>query len=212
MEIINHIAEQYAAQFTTAETGVLHQVNKDTVATHALAHMLSGHVQGTLLQMLSSMIKPQRILEVGTFTGYSAICLAKGLQPGGKLHTIELREDDAAKAADAFTAAGLDETIQLHIGNATEIIPQLDEAWDLAFIDADKPGYIDYYRLILPKLKSGGYIIADNVLFHGEVLQEPLKGKNAIAIDAFNRYVAADERVEQVILTVRDGLMIIKKL
>ncbi len=212
MEIINHSAEQYAAQFTTAETGILNRVNKDTVATHALAHMLSGHVQGTLLQMLSSMIQPLRILEVGTFTGYSAICLAKGLQPGGKLHTIELREDDAAKAAAAFEAAGMQELIVQHIGNALEIIPQLDETWDLVFIDADKPGYIDYYKLILSKLKSGGFIIADNVLFHGEVLQEPLKGKNAIAIDAFNRYVAADETVEQVILTVRDGLMIIKKL
>jgi caffeoyl-CoA O-methyltransferase len=212
MEVINHIAEQYAAQFTTTETGILNKVNEDTVATHALAHMLSGHVQGALLQMLSNMIKPQRILEVGTFTGYSALCLAQGLQPGGKLHTIELREEDAAKAAGAFTAAGLAEVIQLHIGNAMDIIPQLNEAWDLAFIDADKPGYIDYYKLILPKLKSGGFIIADNVLFHGEVLQLPLKGKNAIAIDAFNRYVAADERVEQVMLTVRDGLMIIKKL
>jgi predicted O-methyltransferase YrrM len=212
MEIVNHTAEQYAKQFTTAETGVLSRVNTDTVATHALAHMLSGHVQGTLLQMLSSMIQPLRILEVGTFTGYSAICLTKGLRPGGKLHTIELREEDAAKAAVAFKEAGLDEIIQLHIGNAADIIPQLDEAWDLVFIDADKPGYIDYYRLILPKLKSGGYIIADNVLFHGEVLEEPLKGKNAIAIDAFNRYVAADESVEQVMLTVRDGLMIIKKL
>jgi caffeoyl-CoA O-methyltransferase len=212
VEIVNHTAEEYAAMFTTAETGVLKKVNNDTAASHPKAHMLSGHVQGALLQMLSSMIQPQRILEVGTFTGYSAICLAKGLQPGGKLHTIELREDDAAKAAAAFTAAGMDEVIELHIGNATEIIPQLDEAWDLAFIDADKTGYIDYYRLILPKLKSGGYIIADNVLFHGEVLQEPLKGKNAIAIDAFNRCVAADETVEQVMLTVRDGLMIIKKL
>jgi caffeoyl-CoA O-methyltransferase len=212
MVLVNHTAEQYAQQFTTAETGVLNGVNTDTVANHAMAHMLSGRVQGVLLQMLSSMIQPLRILEVGTFTGYSAICLAKGLQPGGKLHTIELREEDAAKAAAAFKSAGLNEKIQLHTGNALEIIPGLDEAWDMVFIDADKTGYIDYYKLILPQLRKGGFIIADNVLFHGEVLQEPLKGKNAIAIDAFNRYVAADETVEQVILTVRDGLMIIKKL
>jgi caffeoyl-CoA O-methyltransferase len=212
MEIVNHTAEKYAQQFTTAEIGVLNRVNTDTVATHALAHMLSGHVQGTLLQMLSSMIQPLRILEVGTFTGYSAICLAKGLQPGGKLHTIELRDEDAAKAAAAFELAGLNEKIELHTGNAMEIVPQLDETWDLAFIDADKTGYLDYYKLILPRLRKGGFIIADNVLFHGEVLQETITGKSAKAIDAFNRYVAADETVEQVMLTVRDGLMIIKKL
>jgi caffeoyl-CoA O-methyltransferase len=212
MELVNHTAEQYAQQFTTAESGVLHSVNTHTTATHALAHMLSGHVQGALLQMISSMIQPLRILEVGTFTGYSAICLAKGLQPGGKLHTIELREEDGAKAAAAFKEAGLTETIQLHTGNAMEIIPQLNETWDLAFIDADKTGYLEYYKLILPKLKKGGFIIADNVLFHGEVLQETITGKSAKAIDAFNRYVAADETVEQVMLTVRDGLMVIKKL
>jgi caffeoyl-CoA O-methyltransferase len=212
MELISHKAEQYAQQFTTAESGVLHKVNTDTTATHALAHMLSGHVQGALLQMLSSMIQPQRILEIGTFTGYSAICLAKGLQPGGQLHTIELREEDGAKAAAAFKEAGLDDTIQLHIGNAMEIIPQLEEAWDIVFIDADKTGYLDYYKLVLPQVKKGGFIIADNVLFHGEVLQDTITGKSAKAIDAFNRYVAADESVEQVMLTVRDGLMIIKKL
>jgi caffeoyl-CoA O-methyltransferase len=212
MELVNHTAEQYAAQFTTAETGVLGRVNSDTAATHPKAHMLSGHVQGALLQMLSCMVRPQRILEIGTFTGYSAICLAKGLQPGGRLHTIELREEDAAKAAAAFSEAGLDGMIQLHTGNAMEIIPQLNEAWDMVFIDADKTGYIDYYQLILPQLKKGGFIIADNVFFHGEVLQDEIKGKNAKAIDAFNRHVAADERVEQVVLTVRDGLMIIKKL
>jgi caffeoyl-CoA O-methyltransferase len=116
------------------------------------------------------------------------------------------------KAAAAFKEAGLDETIHLHIGNALEIIPQLDEDWDIVFIDADKTGYIDYYELILPKLKQGGFIIADNVLFHGEVLQDEIKGKSAKAIDAFNRHVAADAQVEQVLLTVRDGLMIIKKL
>jgi caffeoyl-CoA O-methyltransferase len=212
MELVNHIAEAYAQQFTTAEVGVLYDVNTQTVATHPQAHMLSGHVQGSLLQMLSCMLQPARILEVGTFTGYSALCLAKGLQPGGRLHTIELREDDANKAAAAFAKAGIGHLVQLHVGNAKEIIPALDETWDLAFIDADKTGYIDYYKLILPRLRQGGFIIADNVLFHGDVLEQPLKGKNAIAIDAFNRYVAADESVEQVVLTVRDGLMIIKKL
>jgi caffeoyl-CoA O-methyltransferase len=212
MELVNHIAEQYATQFATAETAVLQKVNRDTVAVHPMAHMLSGHVQGVVLQMLSCMIQPQHILEIGTFTGYSAICLAKGLQPGGKLHTIELREEDAARAAAAFEAAGMQQQIVLHIGSGMEVIPKLDTVWDLVFIDADKTGYINYYELILPRLKKGGFIIADNVLFHGEVLEQPIKGKNAKAMDTFNRHVAADDRVEQVVLTVRDGLMIIKKL
>jgi caffeoyl-CoA O-methyltransferase len=212
MELVHHTAEAYAAQFTTALGPVLEQVHAQTLAAHPLAHMISGPVQGMLLQMISSMVKPQRILEVGTFTGYSALCLAAGLQLGGMLHTIECRKADADTAQAYFEAAGLADRIVLHVGDAKTVIPQLGETWDLVFIDADKTGYIEYYELILPKLRKGGYIMADNVLFHGEVLVEPLSGKNAKAIDAFNRHVAADERVQQVMLTVRDGLLMIKKL
>jgi caffeoyl-CoA O-methyltransferase len=212
MELINHTAEAYATQFTTDLGPVLQQVHAQTLANHPLAHMISGPVQGMLLQMISSMAKPQRILEVGTFTGYSALCLAMGMPPGAKLHTIEYRQADADTAKANFVAAGLADCIELHVGDAKTLIPQLDETWDLAFIDADKTGYIEYYELILPKLRKGGFIIADNVLFHGEVLAQPLSSKNAKAIDAFNRHVAADERVQQVMLTVRDGLMMIKKL
>jgi predicted O-methyltransferase YrrM len=157
------------------------------------------------------MIRPQKILEIGTFTGFSALCLAKGLQPGGSLHTIELREDDAATAKKYFVQANVN-SIVLHVGDAREIIPSLEEQWDLVFIDADKVSYIDYYELTLPAVKQGGFILADNVLFHGEVLQAELKGKNAKAIQAFNEYVANDNRVEKVLLTVRDGLLLIKKL
>jgi caffeoyl-CoA O-methyltransferase len=212
MDLINHTAEAYATELTTALGPVLEQVHAQTLANHPLAHMISGPVQGMLLQFISGMLRPQRILEVGTFTGYSAICLAAGLQPGGKLHTIECRQADADTAQAHINAAGMAHCIQLHVGDAKTLIPQMDESWDLAFIDADKTGYIEYYELILPKLKQGGYIIADNVLFHGEVLVQPLSGKNAKAIDAFNRHVAADERVQQVMLTVRDGLLLIKKL
>jgi len=173
--------------------------------------MLSGKTQGRLLSMLSRLAQPKRILEIGTFTGFSALCLAEGLAEGGRLHTIELRPDDAATANSYFKLSVWNEQIILHLGNALEIIPNLDEVWDLVFIDADKVSYLDYYKLVLPAVRNGGLIIADNVLFHGEVLAEPITGKNAVAIQAFNEYVAADNSVETVMLTVRDGLMLIRK-
>ncbi len=209
MEVILSLAEAYANKFTSAEEDVLQKIAAIT-ETHAHAHMMSGHVQGKFLELISRIMAPKCILEIGTFTGYSALCLAKGLQHDGILHTIELREDDAATAQQYFLKAGAS-NIKLHIGNALEIIPALPEVFDLVFIDADKTGYIDYYKMILPRLRKGGVIIADNVLFHGQVLQEPLKGKNALAIHAFNEYVRRDESVEQVLLTVRDGLLFIVK-
>jgi len=211
MELVNHIAEDYAKRFSSPLDDTLQQVEDFTLKHHPHAQMLSGHVQGKLLEMISCMIRPQRILEIGTFTGFSALCLAKGLQPGGTLHTIELRDDDAATAKKYFKQANA-ENIILHIGDAKDIIPGLKEQWDLVFIDADKVGYIDYYELTLPAVKKGGFILADNVLFHGEVLQTELKGKNAKAIQAFNEHVGGDERVQKVLLTVRDGLLLMKKI
>jgi caffeoyl-CoA O-methyltransferase len=212
MNIINDMAEVYAKKHTTLLDDVLQQVEDFTFKNHPLAHMISGHVQGKFLQMISWMAKPQYVLEVGTFTGFSAICLAKGLQANGELHTIELREDDAATAKNYFIKVNLSTQIKLHIGNALQIIPTLNYAWDIVFLDADKVNYINYYELILPQLKPGGFILADNVLFHGQVLEETITGKNAIAINEFNKHVSDDKRVEQVLLTVRDGLMMIKKL
>lgn len=212
MELVNNSAEKYAVQYTSSLSELLKEIEDYTQQHHPLAHMLSGHVQGKLLEMISCMIQPQRILEVGTFTGFSALCLLKGLQPGGKLHTIELREDVATIAEKYFTKAGVCNRVILHVGNALELIPLLNEQWDLVFIDADKTGYVGYYELILPFVKKGGFILADNVLFHGEVLVPELKSKNAKAVHAFNKHVANDSRVEQVMLTVRDGLMLIKKL
>ncbi|MBU3714961.1 MAG: O-methyltransferase, partial [Ferruginibacter sp.] len=175
-------------------------------------HMLSGHVQGQFLQMMSCMVNPSRILEIGTFTGFSALCLSKGLKKDGKLHTIEIRKEDASVAQGFFNKSSCQSQIFLHVGNARDIIPQIDETWDMVFIDADKVSYIEYYELTLPRVKSGGWIIADNVLFHGEVLNESIKGKNAVAISLFNSHIAADQRVEQVLLTIRDGLSLIRKL
>ena len=174
--------------------------------------MLSGHVQGKILETISCLLQPRKILEIGTFTGYSALCLAKGLQEDGVLHTVELREEDAKTARDFFSKSLYNNKIVLHVANASELIPTLNEEWDIVFIDADKVGYIEYYELTLPSIKQNGLIIADNVLFHGEVLQETIKGKNAKAIHEFNIHVANDKRVEQVMLTVRDGLLLIRKL
>lgn len=211
MELVNSKAEEYARQHTTGLDAVLQEIEDHTLANHPHAQMLSGHVQGKLLEMISRMIRPGRILEIGTFTGFSALCLAKGLLPGGNLHTIELRKEDAETANGYFHKAGMEKMIQLHLGDALEIIPSLNETWDLVFIDADKVNYINYYELTLPALKKGGWILADNVLFHGELLEESLKGKNAKAIAAFNEHIKKDDRVHQVMMTVRDGLLLIQK-
>ncbi|MDQ2862241.1 MAG: O-methyltransferase [Bacteroidota bacterium] len=175
------------------------------------SNMLSGPIQGKLLEMISVMIKPETILEIGTFMGYSALCLAKGLAPKGELHTLELRKEDADISANYFSKSLYHKQIILHVGNALDIIPMLHATWDLIFIDADKVNYINYYELTLPRLKKGGFILADNVLYHGEVLEEIIKGKNAKAIHAFNEHIERDKRVQQIMMTVRDGLMLIQK-
>jgi len=211
MELINILAENYVAKYTSAEDSLLKKINDHTVANHAQAQMLSGHIQGKVLEFISTISRPKYILEIGTFKGYSALCLAKGLQPDGELHTIELRTEDANTCAKNFEQSELHKKIHLHVGNAVDIIPALPYTWDIVFIDADKTGYITYYEMVLPRLSENGLIIADNVLFHGQVLNEKITGKNAVAINAFNEHVAADERTEQVMLTVRDGLLLIKK-
>jgi caffeoyl-CoA O-methyltransferase len=212
MDIINSLAEKYTEQFTTAHEALLQLIIEETNATHTQPHMLSGHVQGKFLQMVSHMLQPLKVLEIGTFTGFSALCLVAGLQKNGMLHTIELREEDAALSQNNFNKSEFAQQIKLHIGNAKDIIPTLYEDWDLIFIDADKPSYIDYYELTLHTLKKGGFILADNVLFHGQVLEENITGKNAIAIHAFNEHVKKDYRTEQVMLSIRDGISLIRKI
>src|SRR5438552_7790063 len=211
MDLIHPLVQAYAEQFTSPEDALLQEVGRQTREQHPHAHMLSGHVQGKFLEMISTLLQPARILEIGTFTGYSALCLAKGLAPGGLIHTIECRVEEAAKAQENFNRSAARDKIQLYTGNALDIIPQLQETWDLVFIDADKVSYTAYYKLVLTSLRSGGVILADNVLFHGEVLQPVVKGKNALAIQAFNEYLRQDESVEKLLLTVRDGLLMIIK-
>jgi predicted O-methyltransferase YrrM len=167
--------------------------------------------QGGLLSFISKLVRPTHILEIGTFTGFSTLCLAEGLQENGMIHTIELRAADAIKANSYFEASPHASKIKLHQGDAKKIIPTLNYQWDLIFIDADKTGYQAYYDLVLPTLNKDGLIIVDNVLFHGEVLEEKVAGKSAKAIQAFNEYVLNDESTEQTILTIRDGLTLIRK-
>ena len=211
MEFILPLANAYAEQHSSVTDNLLQEIHAFTMENHAEPHMISGPLQGNLLTMLSRMIKPKRILEIGSFTGYSALCLAKGLSSNGVLHTIELREGDAAIAKAYFDRSEHGLQIKLHVGNARELLPALDEDWDLVFIDADKTGYLDYYGLLIDKVKPGTFFIIDNVLFHGEVLKEKISGKSAKAVAAFNAFIREDNRVEKVMLTVRDGLSILIK-
>ena len=212
MDIVNPLAQQYVERYTSPDDALLQQVLAETERSHPHAHMISGHLQGQFLQMVSCMVQPQRILEIGTFTGYSALCLAKGLQKEGQLHTIELRKEDAATAKSYFDRSSYSANIILHIGEALPIIDRLDQTWDLVFIDADKVSYSHYFNHVLPKVRKGGFILADNVLFHGQVLEEEIKGKSALAIQAFNDIVLQSTEVEKVMLPLRDGLYLIRKL
>ncbi len=204
--------QKFAEELSSPVDSVLQQIENDTFQHHADPHMLSGHLQGKVLEMISRMINPKRILEIGTFTGYSALCLAKGLSSDGVLHTIELREDDANRATAYFNKAGFEKKIIVHTGNALNIAGSLNETWDLVFIDADKPGYIDYFNLVFPNVRKNGFILADNIFFHGQVLQQEVKGKNAKAIMAFNQFIKNRSDIDKVVLTIRDGLYLIRKL
>ena len=212
MELINPLVEQYAEAFTTPEDELLREINLFTAENHSEYQMLSGHLQGKLLEMLSRMIKPTRILEIGTFTGYSALCLAKGLATGGQLHTIELREKDATTARGFFDRSSFKDQIILHTGNALNIVPGFRETWDLVFIDADKESYIEYFKLVLPNLRKNGFILADNIFFHGQVLADEVKGKNPQAIKRFNEFIRERNDIDKVVLTLRDGLYLLRKL
>lgn len=212
VQLLSKTLNDYAEQFTTAELPVLTRLNRETHLKVDLPVMLSGHLQGGLLQMISHMVRPKRVLELGTYTGYSAICLAQGLADEGHLHTIDINEELEDMAFRYFCDAGLDSKITQHIGKAAAIIPTLQEEFDLVFIDADKQNYHLYYDLVFDKVPVGGYILADNVLYDGDVvLPQEEQGKNARAMHAFNEKVRADKRVTHVLLPVRDGIMIVRK-
>ena len=211
MEFVLQSANDYALKHSSDTDELLNEIHTQTIQDHAEAHMLSGPVQGTFLTMLSKMIKPKRILEVGTFVGYSAICLAKGLEEGGVLHTIEKREEDAELSKQYIERSKYKDNIVVHTGDASTIIDTLKEDWDLIFIDADKTGYLSYYQQLIETVRPGTWFVFDNVLFHGEVLKENITGKNAKAITVFNEFIRKDDRVEKVMLTIRDGITLLYK-
>jgi caffeoyl-CoA O-methyltransferase len=204
--------ERYIQDHTTPEDELLAKLYRETHLKALYPRMLSGPVQGKLLEMISRMVHPERILEIGTYTGYSAICLAKGLAPKGLLHTIEVNPELDEIAFKYFRLAGLEKRIIRHNGDALEVIPAIKEVFDLVFIDAAKEYYPDYYRVVFDKVRKGGFIIADNVLWDGKVLHNNKKpDKDTTGIINFNEIVQSDDRVENVMISDRDGLMIILK-
>lgn len=213
MQITPDAIGQYASQMSSPESDVLRKLNRETHARVLRPRMLSGHLQGKLLEFISRISAPRRILEIGTYTGYSAICLAQGLTPDGLLHTIDHNPELEDFANDFFQQAGLSEKIILHVGEALHIIPTLQDTFDLVFIDADKENYIRYFDICLEKLRPGGIILADNVLWSGKVLKPVAQNDTETrAIIAFNEYVTSHPGVSNLLLPFRDGLMMIRKL
>jgi predicted O-methyltransferase YrrM len=212
MTDLNRLLDEYVLQHSEPEDDVLKQLTRETNLKTIHPRMLSGPMQGTLLQMFSYMIRPRRVLEIGTFTGYGTICLAKGLAEDGHVHTIEINDEIIEIPLKYFEACNLTDKITLHCGHASAIIPSLDDDFDLVLIDGEKTEYIDYYNCVFEKVKQGGFILADNVLWSGKVLEETKRGdESTAALKKFNQMVSEDTRVEKVLLPIRDGLTVIRK-
>jgi caffeoyl-CoA O-methyltransferase len=208
---MNRRVEQYLIEHSTAEDPVLEDLYRQTHIRFVNPNMASGHLQGKFLELISSMIRPEFILEIGTFTGYSAICLAKGLKPGGKLITIELNDELTNFSDSYFRLSDSTTKITQLTGNALDIIPRLDYMFDLVFIDGDKREYSEYYRLVIDKVKPGGYILADNVLWGGKVIEKETTDPQARGIIEFNEMIIKETIIDEVIIPLRDGLMLIRK-
>jgi len=210
--MIDEDIQNYAEIYTSNESEVLSELRAKTFGEREDKSMLSGFYQGRLLAMLSKMIQPKRILEIGTYMGYSALCLAEGLARGGKIITLDMQSETHEIARSFWAKSDLNDKIDGRLGDATEIIPTLDEIFDLVFIDADKPNYENYYDLVFPKMRIGGIILADNVLWSGKVLDaETNNDESTIALCKFNEKVRADKRISNILFAVRDGLMVIRK-
>lgn len=213
MDFLDPKLEKYILDHTLEESPVLEKLNRETYAKVLTPRMLAGHLQGRVLSMLSNMIRPKQILEIGTYTGYSAICLAEGLQASGKIHTIEINEELQEMIKSYFKEAGITERVNLYIGSAPDIIPTINETFDLVYIDADKTNYSNYYDLVFDKVRKGGFIIADNALWSGKVLEDPQEmDEDTKSVIEYNKKVHDDERVENVIFPIRDGLMVCRKI
>lgn len=211
MDFLAKPIQDYAEKFTSPEPEVLAALNRETWLKVLYPRMLSGHLQGRVLSFFSRMLRPRRVLEVGTYTGYSAICLAEGLTEDGQLTTLDIDPALEQYIAPAVARAGYQDKIKFLAGDAMQLIPTLNETWDLVFLDADKEHYCDYYEMVVPRLRSGGVILADNVLWSGHVLEDNSTDKETLGLQAFARKVQADERVTHVLLPVRDGIMLIMK-
>lgn len=211
MDILSPKIQSYAENHTSAESEVLRRLREKTFGERDDKAMLSGFYQGRLLAMFGKMMQPKRVLEIGTYMGYSALCLAEGLTDGGKLITLDVDEETNKIAKEFWAQTDSNDKIEAHLGNALEIVPDLNETFDLVFIDADKTNYKNYYDLVFPKTRIGGLIIADNVLWSGRVLNAENEDENTKALDEYNKKISADERVENILFAVRDGLMIARK-
>lgn len=210
MELIDPELSEYSERHTSPESDLLKKIARDTNARVMMPRMLSGHLQGRFLSMVSKMIRPKNILEIGTYTGYSAICLAEGLSPGGRLFTLDENEELESRVRSYFSEAGLDKVVDYRIGDALKIIPELQITFDLVFIDADKENYSNYFDLVINNVSAGGYLLVDNVLWSGKVL-DPKPDKDTRAIVEFNKKILADCRVENVLVPVRDGILMMRK-
>lgn len=214
MEFLDPAIEQYVNEHTSNESEILRSLDRETHQKILQPRMLSGHLQGRVLSMISHMIKPKNVLEIGTYTGYSALCFAEGLAKGGRIDTIDHNEELEPIVSRYVKEAGMEGVIHHHIGEALDIISKLDYTYDIVFIDADKENYLNYYNIIFDKVPVGGYIIADNVLWSGKVLnrKEVEKDTDTKALVEYNKKIAADKRVENVLFPIRDGLMIARKI
>ena len=208
MNFLDEKLEEYVIEHTSKEDELLYELHRETYLKVLQPRMLSGHFQGRVLSMISKMIRPSRILELGTYTGYSALCLAEGLTKNGHLHTIDKNEERQDFVQSFIDRSNFAHQITQHIGNAMEVIPQLNESWDLVFIDADKENYLNYYNLVLPTLKSGSYILADNILWSGKVVDKSALDKDTNLLREFNKQITQDPRIENILLPIRDGIQI----
>jgi predicted O-methyltransferase YrrM len=211
MDFVSEEIEKYCLDHSDVEGDLLQHINRETHAKVMMPRMLSGHLQGLFLQFVSNMIKPLNVLEIGTYTGYSAICLCAGIQQKGKLITIDKNEELQERVQIFFNKSNFKNTIDYRIGDALKLIPHLDLKFDLVFIDADKINNSSYFDLVFDKINVGGFILADNVLWSGKILDSK-KDKDTVAIDSFNKKIVNDKRVEKMILPLRDGLTLIRKI
>jgi caffeoyl-CoA O-methyltransferase len=211
MNEIKNALTEYAESFTSGESDVLRELREHCYEHYKDSSMLSGFYQGRLLSMISHMIRPMAVLEIGTYLGYSTICLAEGLAEGGKVVSLDINEETNAVAQSYIDRTEYRDRIQLRLGEANFMVPHIAGPYDLVFIDADKPNYSNYYRLVFDKVRPGGFIVADNVLWSGRVLDEE-KDEDTQALHDYNQMVLADDRVENILLPIRDGLMVAKKM